>query len=91
MKALYTVIDDTLYQVNQKVNIPTNMIRVFHDHNSLSTNTDNHQVSVQIWLNNFNQDTQRSNKEIYEDITRSLKENYLIMVLNLKRVYGLKM
>ena len=54
MKAVYTIIEDTLYKVNQPSYIPYHVMRTTDNHSSLTYDEGNKKVKVNLWLDFFN-------------------------------------
>ena len=75
MKALYTIIDSTLYQVDQIVRTPYVIGKDMDNSSSLRYDEGRRRVSLQVWLDSFDQTRVKTNKAMYYEMIEALKEN----------------
>ena len=81
MKALYTIIDSTLYQVDQIVRTPYVIGKDMDNSSSLRYDEGRRRVSLQVWLDSFDQTRVKTNKAMYYEMIEALKENEITEIL----------
>lgn len=87
MKAVYTILDDTLYKVDQPSYIPFTVIRTTENHSSLSYDESNKKVRVQLWLDFFDNKNVKTNKAMYQDMVEALKYHLITQVDTIQNFY----
>lgn len=87
MKALYSIIDNTLYQIDQIPHTPFNIARNMENSSTLAYDEGRHRVSVQVWLDSFDKTDVKTNKALYYEMLEALKENGITEVLTIQNKF----
>lgn len=87
MKAVYTIIDDTLYKMDQPSYIPYHVVRTTENHSSLTYDESNKKVRVQLWLDFFNNKNVKTNKAMYQEMISALKYHLITQIDTIQNFY----
>lgn len=87
MKAVYTIIEDTLYKVNQPSYIPYHVMRTTDNHSSLTYDEGNKKVKVNLWLDFFNDKNVKTNKAMYQEMVSALKYHLITQIDTIQNFY----
>lgn len=87
MKALYSIIDNTLYQIDQIPHTPFNIARNMENSSTLAYDEGRHRVSVQVWLDSFDKTDVKTNKALYYEMLEALKENGITEVITIQNKF----
>lgn len=80
MKALYTIIDNTLYKVDQIPRNPFIIAKNMENKSTLSFDDGRRQVSLNVWLDSFNTNDVKTNKAMYYEMIEGIKENEITSI-----------